>query len=197
MRSSAVIISCALAIAIGLGLIYVSRFTLLKPDGSAAANDGSHVITISTSTSTMKLASSAFEDNGAIPSAYTCDGRNVNPPLEIFNVPQAAASLALIVDDPDAPNGTWDHWIVFNMSPDVTAVAEGVQPQGTPGRGSQGLRTYQGPCPPSGTHHYVFTIYALDQSLAVPAGATKDEVLRAMKGHILDQTQLVGTYQKK
>jgi len=146
---------------------------------------------------TLKLTSSAFQNNGMIPSKYTCDGEDVNPPLEISGVPSNAKSLLLIVDDPDAPMGTWDHWVMWNI-PIVTKIDEDNVPAGAvQGNNSGGANSYQGPCPPSGTHRYMFKLYALDTSLNLSSNSKKADVENAMKGHVLDQTVLVGLYKKK
>src|SRR5207249_9097014 len=114
---------------------------------------------------TMKISSSAFTHNGSIPAKYTCDGSDSIPPLVFGDVPANTKSLALIVDDPDAPGGTFDHWIVWNIPPATTAVAEGKPPQGISGRNGFGRNGYGGPCPPSGEHRYQFKVYALDTML--------------------------------
>ena len=148
---------------------------------------------------TMKLTSPAFSHNGAIPSQYTCDGADMSPALEWSDAPQTTNSFALIVDDPDAPAKTWTHWILFNIPNTTQSLAENTQ-SGPFIQGAtdfNGKRQWGGPCPPSGTHHYRFTLYALDNFLDVPAGATKEQLLKAMEGHILAQTTLIGTYQRK
>ena len=145
----------------------------------------------------MKLTSSAFTHNGNIPSEFTCDGSNINPPLSITDVPANAKSLALIVDDPDAPVGVWDHWIVFNINPSLNEIKQNTQPQGTPGKNSGGRNSYQGPCPPSGTHRYFFKLYALDATLNIPEGSTKKQVESAMQNHILAKSELIGLYKRK
>ena len=145
----------------------------------------------------MKLTSSAFTHNGNIPSEFTCDGSNINPPLSITDVPANAKSLALIVDDPDAPVGVWDHWIVFNINPSLNEIKQNTQPQGTPGKNSGDRNSYQGPCPPSGTHRYFFKLYALDATLNIPEGSTKKQVESAMQNHILAKSELIGLYKRK
>lgn len=143
----------------------------------------------------MKLTSTAFTHNGAIPSEYTCDGADLSPPLSISDIPANSKSLALIMDDPDAPVGTWDHWVVFNIPP-TKQIAKGTEPQGVAGRNSWGRTGYGGPCPPSGTHRYFFKLYALDTELNLPKGSTKKELERAMQGHIVAQAELMGTYKR-
>ncbi|NTV29893.1 MAG: YbhB/YbcL family Raf kinase inhibitor-like protein [Candidatus Omnitrophica bacterium] len=144
----------------------------------------------------MLLTSSEFQNNSAVPPRFTCNGADINPALQIFGVPPETRSLVLIVDDPDAPAGVWDHWIVFDIDPSVKTVAENSVP-GKEGRNSFNRRTWGGPCPPSGTHRYFFKLYALDKpSLGLGAGASREQVERAMAGHILDKAELVGLYRK-
>ncbi len=143
----------------------------------------------------MKIESRAFMPGGTIPARYTCDGPDVSPPLRITGVPPGAKSLALIVDDPDAPGGTWVHWVVWNIAPDTAAVGEGRAPGGAEqGTNDFGKRGYGGPCPPSGVHRYFFRLYALDARLEPGGKATGADLERAMKGHVLGQAELVGRY---
>jgi len=133
----------------------------------------------------LHLTSQAFSNNGMIPSEYTCDGADGNPPLTIRDIPAKSRSFALIVDDPDAPKGTWVHWVVWNIGPDTTDIPANSVPGGAlQGTNDFGKRSYGGPCPPSGTHRYFFKLYALDISLALKIGATKVQLEEAMKGHI-------------
>jgi len=145
----------------------------------------------------MKLTSSAFENEGAIPSEFTCDGDGISPPLAISEVPENTKTLALISDDPDAPAGMWVHWVVFNIPPDTKEIPQGTEPQGVQGNTDFGRTGYGGPCPPSGTHRYFFKLYALDTELDLPEGSIKGEVEQAMEGHILAQTELMGKYQRQ
>lgn len=148
----------------------------------------------------MKLASSAFEHEGSIPAVYTCDKANVSPPLVFSDVPAGAQSLALIMDDPDAvkPAGkVWDHWVVFNMPPDTAELSEGSVPPGVQGKNSGGQSAYAGPCPPDAEHRYVFRLYALDTTLDLSEGVTKADVEQAMTGHIIEQAELVGRYERE
>lgn len=151
----------------------------------------------------IQIASSGFADGRPIPDQYTCAGPNLSPPLTWTNVPVDVKSFALIADDPDAPGGTWVHWVIYNLPPTATALAENVPPlPQLPDGARQGFNDfgqtgYSGPCPPSGKpHRYVFKIYALDRTLDLSAGATKRQLLRAMDGHILAAGQLTGTYQR-
>ncbi len=150
----------------------------------------------------MKLNSPAFGHEGKIPTQYTCDGENINPPLSILEVPGATQSLVLIMEDPDVPknlkeDGMWDHWVIFNIPPDLREILEGKEPEGTAGTGTNGEPGYYGPCPPDREHRYFFKLFALDTKLELPEGATKAEVEKAMNGHILDETHLMGRYERK
>ncbi len=150
----------------------------------------------------MKLTSPAFKEGAAIPRQHTCQGRDTSPELRWSDVPRNAATVALIVDDPDAPGGTWVHWVLFNLPavieslpgeiPGIKALANGE----LQGKNDSNKIGYGGPCPPSGMHRYFFKLYALDVKLNLAAGATKQELEKAMQGHILAQAQLMGTYQK-
>lgn len=145
----------------------------------------------------MKITSSVFENNGKIPRKYTCQGEDVNPPLEFFDMPKGTKSLALIVDDPDAPMGTWVHWVVWNIKPETREIKEDEVPEGA----KQGLNDfrkheYGGPCPPSGTHRYFFKLYALDTTLNISENSKKSDLENAMKGHILEKAEIVGLYAK-
>jgi Raf kinase inhibitor-like YbhB/YbcL family protein len=143
----------------------------------------------------LQVRSVAFSHNGHIPPKYTCEGENINPPLEISNIPEEAKTLALIMEDPDAPNGTFDHWIVWNIPPNE-AIAEQSIP-GISGTNSFGKTGYGGPCPPSGSHRYFFKVFALDTELDLLAGADKNAFLDAMEGHIMAQGELMGLYKKR
>ncbi len=145
----------------------------------------------------MELKSSAFENGGRIPALYTCDGDDISPPLQITGVPQEAESLALVMDDPDAPEGTFDHWIVWNIPADTTAVPEGKEPKGVVGRNGFGNLGYGGPCPPRGTHSYRFKLYALDAALDLTPGSSKKRLEKAMRGHILAEALLEGRYSRQ
>ena len=147
---------------------------------------------------TMKILSTAFENNQNIPAKYTCEAENINPPLLIAETPENAKSLALIVNDPDASSGDWVHWIVWNIDPKTTAIKENSIPtSGVQGQTDFGQNKWNGPCPPSGTHHYHFKIYSLDTILEIPPTFKKAELEEAMQGHILEQSETVGLYQKQ
>jgi Raf kinase inhibitor-like YbhB/YbcL family protein len=145
----------------------------------------------------MKITSSAFQQGGKIPSKFSCDGANTNPPLQISDVPPEAKSLLLIVDDPDAPSGLFTHWAVWNISPHTTAIAEGSTPKGVQGTNDFGKSGYGGPCPPSGAHRYYFKIFALDWELDLPSSAKRSQLDTAMKGHVIAQGELMGRYSRK
>lgn len=143
------------------------------------------------------LTSPAFEYGKSIPSKYTCDGEDLNPPLEISGINFSTKSLTLIMDDPDAPAGVWVHWVKWNIPTSTTSISEGQEPGGVSGKGTGGNLDYKGPCPPSGEHRYFFKLYALDTILDLQKGADKKELEKAMQGHILQQTKLMGLYKKK
>lgn len=146
----------------------------------------------------MKISSPAFENNGLIPKRYTCDGENINPPLYFEEVPPEAKSLVLIVDDPDAPRGTFLHWLVFNIPPETKLIEENSLPAGAKlGRNDFGSLNYGGPCPPSGIHRYYFKLYALDTILDLKEGCSLKEVLGFLKDHLLRESYLVGLYKRE
>lgn len=144
----------------------------------------------------MKIASEAFHHNGKIPSKYTCEGVDVSPGLIFTGIPAKAKSLAIIVEDPDAPGGTFVHWVAWGLSPNTQVLAENdhVPHQGT---NDFGVKRYRGPCPPPGkVHRYFFKVYALDTTLGIPDGSTKEQLEAAMQGHILGQAELIGLYSR-
>lgn len=145
----------------------------------------------------LKIAvrSSAFAATEEIPERYTCDGEDVNPPLEIGDFPEGTESLVLIVEDPDAPNGVWDHWLVWNIKPNHQISEDSIP--GTEGKNSFGKHHYGGPCPPSGSHRYLFKIYALNAQLELNSDSTKEDLETAMVGKILGRGELMGTYSRK
>jgi Raf kinase inhibitor-like YbhB/YbcL family protein len=148
--------------------------------------------------STLSLKSQAFEDQGFIPSKYTCDGEDINPPLLIENVPQEAKSLVLVMQDPDAPRGTFLHWLLWNIPPETKEISEGKIPPGAvEGKNDFGKIGYGGPCPPSGTHHYVFTLYALSRKLDFPQDLSWSDFKTLINQHILAQAKLTGLYSRK
>ena len=151
----------------------------------------------------IQITSPAFQDGGWIPQDYTCDGADISPELEWSEIPQNTKSLALISDDPDAPSGDWVHWVVCDLPPNLSGLPAGMPIigklpiGGIQGRTDFGLIGYGGPCPPSGIHRYFFKVYALNVLLNLEPGATKKELLKAMKGHVLAEGQLMGKYQRQ
>ena len=145
----------------------------------------------------MKITSSAFQEGANIPSRFTCDGSDTSPSLQIADVPSGAKSLALIMDDPDAPSGLFTHWAVWNISPQTSSIAEGSTPKGVQGANDFGKSGYGGPCPPSDAHRYYFRIFALDRELDLPFGTKRGQVDAAMKNHIVAQGELMGRYSRK
>ncbi|MFQ5710042.1 MAG: YbhB/YbcL family Raf kinase inhibitor-like protein [bacterium] len=150
----------------------------------------------------MEITSTAFKEGELIPQKYTCDGDDFSPPLAWRGVPDTSKSLALICDDPDAPMGTWVHWVLFNLPADVKGLPEKLPTDkelkngARHGKNDFGKFGYGGPCPPGGTHRYYFKLYALDTKLDLAAGATKKQVLEAMQEHVLAQAQLMGKYKR-
>lgn len=146
----------------------------------------------------MKLTSPAFEHNGVIPEKFSCEGQDVSPELNIEDVPDGAESLVLVVDDPDAPSRVWEHWTVINIPPETAKIAENSAPQGSVQLMNDfGRIEWGGPCPPPGkVHHYNFRLYALDTTLDLDSSERKADVEQAMQGHILEETVLVGTYER-
>lgn len=150
----------------------------------------------------MDLKSTVFSEGGMIPAKYTCDGQDCSPPLSWDKVPAGTKSFALICDDPDAPVGTWVHWVYYNIPAGTSSLPEHVATKENPPEGgTQGMNDfrktgYGGPCPPSGVHRYYFKLYALDAMLGLPSGTTKTALIKAMQGHILNQAQIMGTYKR-
>ncbi len=148
----------------------------------------------------MNITSTAFGNEGKIPSKYTCDGENINPPLFFKDVPDKAKSLVLIMEDPDVPiyirqDGMWNHWILFNIPPETTAIGTNQQ-IGMPGITTSNKLKYGGPCPPDREHRYFLKLFALDTMLNLKEGATKEQVLEAIKGHVIAEAELMGKYQR-
>jgi len=161
------------------------------PDGEVpnAGNEGGGPMT-------MALTSPAFNNGEPIPKKFTCDGEDISPELDWFGTPEGTVSMALIMDDPDAPVGTWIHWVVYNLPMDLSGLREGMTGVGLDGTNSWSRTGYGGPCPPSGTHRYYFKLYALDTNLDLDPGVKKDALLAAMEGHIIGQAELMGTYSR-
>jgi Raf kinase inhibitor-like YbhB/YbcL family protein len=152
------------------------------------------VMTTIIKTATLEISSPAFSNKGSIPMKYTCEGDEINPPISVKNIPAGTKSLTLIVDDPDAPKGTFDHWVIWNIKP-TELISENSAP-GIQGKNGAGAAHYKGPCPPQGEHRYFFKIYALDINLELKEGADKKAVEDAMKDHILAKGELIGMYKK-
>lgn len=146
----------------------------------------------------MKIRSTEFENNGEIPKKYTCDGEDINPPLIIEDVPDNAVNLVLIMTDPDAPGGKFDHWIVWNINPSTSLIEKNTVPEDAmEGINDFNRVSYGGPCPPSGEHRYYFKLYALDNKLDINYSSTKAQVEEAMKDSIIEEAQLVGLYERE
>ncbi|AEV98020.1 phosphatidylethanolamine-binding protein [Niastella koreensis] len=148
-----------------------------------------------TATRQLELSSPAFKADGDIPARYTCDGEGINPPMHIGNLPEDVHTLALIVEDPDAPGGTFDHWLVWNIQP-VAVIHEHANP-GISGNNSAGKTGYHPPCPPKGSHRYYFHVYALDRELDLEPGESKESLQKAMKSHILAEGTIMGRYERQ
>lgn len=147
--------------------------------------------------SKVSLTSSVFKHEENIPKKFTCQGENINPELNIENVPEETKSIVLIMDDPDAPVGTWDHWIIWNIEPNTTKIPENSIPENSVvGKNGWGRNDYGGPCPPSGTHRYFFKLYCLNKKLDLSKDSKKKDVEKAMKGNIVSETVLMGKYKK-
>lgn len=151
----------------------------------------------------MRLSSSSFKDGGTIPTRFTCDGEDISPPLHFSGLPGGTRSVALVCDDPDAPVGTWVHWVIYNLPADTAALDEALPAKETLPDGSmQGMTDFQrigygGPCPPAGTHRYFFKLYALNTMLDLPPGVSKSGLIEAMEGHLLSECRLIGLYSRK
>jgi hypothetical protein len=180
-------------------LIFAGAWYAFSRSSSSLSNNAE-----TSAVSTMKLTSTAFAEGTSVPSLYTCDGKNINPPLSISEIPAGTKSLALIMDDPDVPkalkpDGVFDHWVLFNISATTTAIAEGSF-AGIQGNNGAGKLGYTGPCPPTqyepSEHRYNFVVYALNSELVLKEGVGKLEVLNAIKGHVLEQAQLMGRYKR-
>lgn len=173
-----------------------------SPSKKQTASNQKEATMATGSSAKLILTSSAFKEGEAIPKQYGCKGADISPPLEWSGVPADAKSLGLIVDDPDAPMGTWVHWVIFNIPPKATGLPEDVPAKDSlPDGAIQGKNDfrnigYGGPCPPGGTHRYFFKLYALDTVLELKAGSSKADLLNTMKGHILGEGQLMGRYSR-
>ncbi|WP_406046861.1 YbhB/YbcL family Raf kinase inhibitor-like protein [Kribbella sp. NBC_00889] len=165
--------------------------------GTAGCGGGQAKEPATTAPASISVTSQAFREGGSIPRKYTCDGDDVSPPLGWKNVPQNAGALAVVVDDPDAPRGTFTHWVLLDLEPTTTSLAEGeTPPDARQAKNSAGGAKYYGPCPPSGTHHYRFTIYALSEATALPNGADLEEALNAIDDRTLTRGRLTGLFSR-
>ena len=150
----------------------------------------------------IKLTSTAFQDGDMIPAKYSCDGQNISPPINFSGLPPSAKSLALVCDDPDAPGKTWVHWVLYDLPPTATELAENIAHEeklskgGKQGKNDFGKIGYGGPCPPSGTHRYVFRLFALDNETGIEPGATKEQLMKAIEGHMVAEGELMGRYKR-
>ncbi len=171
--------------------------------GQPASRPGGGETGPSTAPAKLGVTSSAFQHMGTIPAVHTCDGRDALVPLEVAGVPPRAKSIAIIVDDPDVPknlrpDGNWDHWLIWNLPPTATTIAEGKIPSAAvQGKNSWGRNAWGGPCPPDREHRYFFKVFALDTMLDLPRSSGKPELLRAMEGHVIGQGEIVGKYDRK
>lgn len=159
---------------------------------------GAKQLSTTLSMNKLTVTSTEFDAGGKIPSTYTCDGSDTNPPFDVSNIPAGTKSIAFTLTDPDTRSGTWVHWVKWNIVPTipVLTIKKGKEPAGVSGSGSSGSADYQGPCPPSGTHHYILDVYALDTTLNLLGGSSRDTLLSAMKGRVLAQGQLIGIYSR-
>jgi Raf kinase inhibitor-like YbhB/YbcL family protein len=181
-----------LAAVVVIAIIAIGAFVGLRP-----RNNNGGIIDLSPKNkgANMQITSSAFNDNESIPAVYTCKGQGINPPLAIAGVPAQAKSLVLIMHDPDAPSGDYSHWLVWNISPQTTTITENSAPAGAvEGPNGSGNNKYAGPCPPSGTHHYKFDLYALDDMVNLPAASSRQDVDSAMSSHVLAHSTLTGLF---
>ena len=185
-------------VALGIALIVIGVWIFISPLLQQSFTLSSGISPLPSATTSMQLTSSAFVHNGTIPQRYTCQGLNVSPPLSLSGTPPSTKSIAFIMDDPDAPQGTWTHWLWWNASSSLQTLSENTFPlqviQGTTSAGSVG---YHGPCPPSGTHRYIFHAYALDTLRTLSSSTTAPLLRSAMQGHILAQGQLIGLYSQR
>jgi len=174
------------------------NFNITNPVRSPTTGENENGTLLIKISNEMKISSSTFINNEQIPEKYTCDGEGINPPLAFSGIPEDTKNLALIMDDPDAPMGTWDHWVMWNISPDTKEIKENSVPEGAVvGQGTRGVNSYTPPCPPDREHRYFFKLYALDAELNLNTNSTKADLEKAIKGHILDKAELVGRYKRR
>lgn len=196
MKNVKLFIFIIVIIIVGIAALFFVKKTGNKSSPQSTVSTSEKLIN---NINNMKITSPSFENNRNIPPKYTCDGENISPPLEFSDVPAGARSLVLILHDPDAPlAGGFTHWVIFNIDPSTKEIAENSRPaSGVEGVNSSGKTGYASPCPPSGVHHYQFKFYALDETLNLDSSAKREDVEKAMEGHALDQSMLVGLYQRQ
>lgn len=210
MRSAAWILTLGFIVLSGVGyFVFTKTKEVPAPTPPVTQNTASPVIVKKETpqipkqqTMPLSITSTAFSANNTIPVRFTCDGKNISPELIFANIPAGAQSLALTLEDPDVPrtvraDGMWNHWVVWNMPPTTTRLEEGATPPGVLGKGTNGKASYLGPCPPDREHRYFFTLYALDATLSLPRGATKEELLQALAPHLIEKATLIGKYNRK
>lgn len=181
-----------------ISLFCLTLLALPASKGLAAGQKTEVIQMAEAAVARMSISSPSFSRDGYIPEEFSCRGRDVNPPLVFEGAPEGAKSLALIMDDPDAPSGTWVHWVMWNIPPKTRRIEANSVPKGAvQGRNSWRKSGYGGPCPPSGVHHYFFKLYALDTVLSLDSGAGKAQLAAAMRGHILAQTEIIGLFKRK
>ncbi len=179
-------------------VVLIASCTQNAPAGTTAAENKEQAKNNEVVALPLNLSSPAFSNNAVLPAKFTCEGADVNPELRIDGVPSGAKSLVLVVDDPDAPSRVWEHWTLINIPPDTVTIAENSVPKGAVQLANDFRRVeWGGPCPPPGkVHHYLFRLYALDSRLNLSSSSTKADVEKAMKGRVLEETVLVGTYER-
>ncbi len=175
-----------------VGLVVGIIFFVVRPNQTARLSNNTN----QSNAKTMQITSPAFAAEQPIPSRFTCDGQNINPPLNIEQVPKEAKSLALIMDDPDAPADTFTHWLIWNLPIDTNIQENSLPPGAVTGLNDGGQTEYFGPCPPNGRHRYYFKLFALDLKLKLPAGAKHAQLEKAMSAHVVGEAQLMGTYSR-
>ena len=182
-------------VALALGAILILAACSSSTEGASPDSASTPTTSTEKEVAKMKLSSPAFAEGEVIPIEYSCDGADTSPQLDIAGIPPGTVSLVLIMDDPDAPGGTWDHWLAFNIEPTET-IDKGEDAIGTGGRNSWDETGYGGPCPPSGSHRYFFRVFALDSTLYLDNGADKATVAASMKGHTLEMAELMGVHSR-
>jgi len=178
---------------VSLGILFLGACATVAPETSVPADAPSEAIEPAAS---FELTSTVFAEGASIPVRYSCDGEDISPPLTWNDPPAGTQSFALVMDDPDAPVGTWDHWVVFNLSANMRELSEAANVAAPTGKNSWGRNDYGGPCPPEGTHRYFFKLYALDTTLDLGENTNKKQVLSAMQDHILAEAELMGTFSR-